>query len=366
MGEHLNFVGRTYPAADAERKLAGDLVYGTDLQLTGMLHARLVLSPHAHARVLAVDASRALALKGVVGVYWHAHATATPYCRYRILPDQDGCVDDETLFAATARCVGDRVAAVLATTADVALEAARLVQVQYEVLPAALDADAALAEGAMSIHAQGNLLHAFDHQSAVAETNAPAPGDTQVQTTVNTQMLHHAAIEPHMCLASCDTRGKLTIWSPCQSVYGARTVVADLFGLPYTKVRVIKVPMGGSFGGKQEFILEPVTAFLAMQARKPVSLVLDREQCICATMVRPMQRSTMSTTHRPDGTLQAMQVDTLLAAGAYASSSPDYTEAMSHKLTRLYQTGHTAIWRAWSTPTHRWPVACAAGVRPTS
>lgn len=149
----------------------------------------------------------------------------TIYNRYRILPGQVACVDDETLFAATARCVGDRAAAVLATSAALAPAAARLVQVAYAVLPSALHADAALAEGAMPIHAQGNLLHAFDHQSAPAENIDPAAEATQGQTTVRTQMLHHAAIERPMCLASCDATGKLTIRSPCQSVCGARTVV---------------------------------------------------------------------------------------------------------------------------------------------
>jgi xanthine dehydrogenase molybdenum-binding subunit len=340
MGERLNYVGLTYPVSDAERKVAGELPYGADMHFPGMLYARLVLSPHAHARVRHIDARRALALAGVKGVYSHANAPATTYCRYRVVPQQPGCVDDESLFASTARFVGDRVAAVIASTPALAHQAAQLVDVDYELLPAALDADAALAEGAMAIHPGGNLLHAFDHQYSGAHADTVATDGVVVQTTVSTQMLHHAALEPHMCLASSDVAGKLTLWSPCQSVYGARTVVADLFGLPYHRVRVIKVPMGGSFGGKQEFILEPVTAFLAMQARKPVLLVLDRAECIRATMVRPMQRSTVSTTHHRDGSLASMTVDTLLAAGGYASSTPDYAEAMAHKLTRLYRLAH--------------------------
>ena len=119
-----------------------------------------------------------------------------------------------------------------------------------------------------------------------------------------------------------DESGKLTIWSPTQSVYGARTVVADLFGLSYNRVRVIKVPMGGSFGGKQEFILEPVTAFMAMATRRPVKLVLDREQCIVATMVRPATTSRVSLTAAPRRRLEDVDVDTVLDAGAYATARP--------------------------------------------
>ena len=333
----LKYVGGRYPAPDALAKVRGQLVYGSDLQLPGMLHAALVLSPHAHARVGAITSLRALAVPGVVGMYSHENAPATPYCRYRILPGQAGCIDDETLFASTARFVGDRVAAVVATSATAARAAAALVEVHYTPLPAVLGAEAALESEATAVHAGGNLVHAFEFSAGVLP--ASAADSVTVCTTVRTQMLHHAALEPHTCLAALDAEGKITLWSPCQSVYGVRTVVADLLGLPYNKVRVIKVPMGGSFGGKQEAILEPLVAFLALRCGRPVSLTLDREQCIRATMVRPQQCSELRSTVRADGTLLAMEVDTLLAAGAYASSSPDYAEAMAHKLTRLYRLG---------------------------
>jgi CO/xanthine dehydrogenase Mo-binding subunit len=334
----LKYIGRSDPAPDALAKVQGALPYGTDLALPGMLYARLVLSPHAHASIGAIDTRRALAVPGVVAVHSHQTAPSTPYCRYRILPGQDGCIDDERLFAATARFVGDRVAAVLATSAEAARIGAQRVDVSYLPRAAVLSAEAALEPGAVAVWPAGNLVRAFEHGAGTAP--APSPDAVTVTSRVRTQMLHHAAIEPHTCLASVDATGKLTIWSPCQSVYGARTVVADLLGMTYNQVRVIKVPMGGSFGGKQEAILEPLVAFLALRAGRPVSLTLDREECIRATMVRPEQCSELRSVVRPDGTLLSLEVDTLLAAGAYASSSPDYAEAMAHKLTRLYRLGH--------------------------
>ncbi|MFI4889660.1 MAG: xanthine dehydrogenase family protein molybdopterin-binding subunit [Steroidobacterales bacterium] len=334
---NFKYVGRSYPVPDAAGKASGTLIYGSDLRLPGMLHARLVLSPHAHATVGAIDAGEALSVPGVVGVYSHHNAPSTQYCRYRIIPGQAGCIDDEPLFASTARFAGDRIAAVVASSLEAAREAARRVKVSYTELPPVLGAETALEPGAVCVHPGGNLVHEYDHATG-DETVLPA-GAVATCTTVSTQMLHHAALEPHTCLANFDTSGKLTIWSPCQSVYGARTVVADLLGLPYNKVRVVKVPMGGSFGGKQEFILEPVTAFLAMQTGRPVKLTLDREQCIRATMVRPEQRSVLRSAVRADGALLELDIETLLAAGAYASSSPDYAEAMAHKLTRLYRVG---------------------------
>lgn len=333
---NLRYVGQTYPVTDAAMKVAGSLLYGSDLHLPGMLHAKLLLSPFAHARVARVDADRAMAAPGVVGVFSHQNAPSKAYCRYRIVPGQAGCIEDETLFAQTARFVGDRVAAVVATSLDAAVQAARLIDVRYVELSPVLSAQAALASDAVAIHPGGNLASAFDHETCAA-TPLP-PGALVTTTSVQTQMLHHAALEPHMCLAHFDAARKLTIWSPCQSVYGARTVVADLLGLSYNAVRVVKVPMGGSFGGKQEFILEPLTAFLAMQTGRPVMLVLDRDECITATMVRPQQRSTVRTAVDANGVLLDLDVDTVLCAGAYASSSPDYAQAMAHKLTRLYRT----------------------------
>ncbi len=331
------YVGRNHPVSDAVRKASGDLSFGSDLRLPGMVHAALLLSPHAHAQVLPIDSARARAIPGVLGVYTHEDAPQGRYCRYRILPGQSGCVDDESLFASTVRFVGDRVAAVVATTPAIAREAVRAIDVEYAPLPPVLTADAALASDAPRVHPDGNLLHEF--AVAAGDADAPVGGMVEIDTTVTTQMLHHAALEPHLCVADYDSAGQLTIWSPCQSVYGARTVVADLLGLAYHRVRVIKVPMGGSFGGKQEFILEPVTAYLAMRARRPVSLILDRDECIRATTVRPMQRSRVRSRFHPDGRWASLEIDTVLAAGAYAGSSPDYTEAMAHKLTRLYRVG---------------------------
>ena len=334
----LRVVGRDHPIADAALKVTGGLVYGIDMDLPRMLHARLLLSPVAHAHIVGIDASKALALPGVIAVFSHLNAPAAPYSRYRILPGQALCPEDETLFTATARFVGDRVAAVVATDAQTAADAVALVDVDYEELPELLTPEAALREGASPIHPAGNLLHEFDQ--TVGEPIARRADAVTVTITVATPRLHHAAIEPHLCLADYDESGKLTIWSPTQSVFGARTVVADLFGLSYNRVRVIKVPMGGSFGGKQEFILEPVTAFMAMATKRPVKLVLDRAQCIAGTMVRPATVSRVSLGVSRDGRLEDVDVDTVLDAGAYATSSPDYAGMMAHKLTRLYRVPH--------------------------
>ena len=333
MKERLGVVGGDHPVADAASKITGELSYATDLSLPDMLYARLLLSPLAHARVRAIDASRALALEGVAGVFTHENTPAAPFSRYRLLPDQE-VPRDERLFASTVRFAGDRVAAVVAGDPWTAAAAAGLIDVQYEELSPVLTAGGSLDESAPPVHSGGNLIHEFrvEHGRRREERD-----DVVIDATVTTPRIHHAALEPHACIASCDEHGRLTIWSATQSVFGARMVVADLFGLDERRVRVVKVPMGGSFGGKQEFILEPVAAFLALALRRPVRLALDRQQCIYASMVRGATSTHLTLTAAPDGTLREIDADTLFDAGGYASSSPDYAEMMAHKLLRLYR-----------------------------
>jgi xanthine dehydrogenase molybdenum-binding subunit len=330
----MRVVGGDHPIADAALKVTGGLAYATDLELPGMLHAKLVLSPVAHGRVVAVDAGEALALPGVVAVFSHKDAPDTRYSRYRILPGQE-TADDETLLAATARFAGDRVAAVVAEDARTAVAAAHLVRVDYEELPVLLAPEESLRVGAAPIHPGGNLVH--EYEVSAGDEVPVQPDEVVLTTSVSTPRIHHAALEPHACIADYDASGKLTIWSATQSVFGARMVVANLFGLPYNRVRVVKVPMGGSFGGKQEFILEPVAAFLAMRLGRPVRLAFDRQECIYATMVRGATSTRLTLRAGADGVLKGVDADTLFDAGGYASSSPDYAEMMAHKLLRLYR-----------------------------
>jgi CO/xanthine dehydrogenase Mo-binding subunit len=334
--QRLRHVGRTHAISDAAQKVTGELVYGSDMELPGMLHAKLLLSPIAHGRVTRVDARRALALPGTIAVYSHLNAPSRRYCRARLMPGQELSPEDETLFSETVRFVGDRVAAVVATSLEAAAEALALIEVEYEALPALFTPQQALRETDVRIHPGGNLL--FEHEVNVG--SVPPDAAAAVTTTATTPRIHHAALEPHMCVAHCDHSGNLTIWGATQGVYGVRTVVADLLDLPYNRVRVVKVPMGGSFGGKTEFILEPLTAFLALRTRRPVKLVLTREECMIATMTRPATQSVIRTVVDRQGELCDVDITSTLDAGAYAASTADYATAMAAKMSRLYRMPH--------------------------
>jgi xanthine dehydrogenase molybdenum-binding subunit len=335
--EDLQYVGRTYPVHDAAQKVTGELVYGSDIELHGMLYAKLLLSPIPHGMVTSIDSTAAEALPGVVKVFSHLNSPADVYCRARLTPEQELCPRDETLFSEHVRFVGDRVAAVVATSQAIAEAAVALIDVQYSELPALLTVEEARRRDDLPIHPGGNVF--FEHEEECGR-RADLQGSVVVSTTASTPRIHHAALEPHVCVVQPHSTGGLTVWSTSQGVYGARTVVADLLGLDYHRIRVIKAPMGGSFGGKTEFILEPVTAYMALKTRRPVKLLLDREECMRATMCRPATASTIRTACSPQGRLEDMEVASVLDAGAYASSTSDYAVHMCKKITKLYRLPH--------------------------
>ena len=349
----MQYIGRTYPIHDAPAKVRGETRYTGDMTLPGLLCAELLLSTAPHARIVSIDTAAAQALPGVVGVFTFCDAPDLRFSSARLVPDEDGCVEDEPLFAQTVRYVGERVAAVVARDADTAREAVRRIRVVYDPLP--------VVAGIRQIHRQSGFGDAsaaeqvgrfdFDITSDAAAPSDPASLH-DIETLVHTPKTHHAAMENHVCLADYNAADGLTLWTPCQGAFGVRTIVADLLGLPYTRVRVVKTPMGGSFGGKQEALLEPVAAFLALKIQQPVKLQLERRACMIATMTRPATLTAIRSRVAPDGRLDTCRIDSLLDAGAYVSSSKAYIHALGSKIFRAYRAGrvkHTA--RAFRTNT---------------
>ncbi|GAB6154284.1 molybdopterin-dependent oxidoreductase [Desulfosporosinus burensis] len=335
MTKDFKYVGKSFPIHDAQQKVSGDLKYLSDMSLPNMLYAKLLLSPIAHGLITSIDTSKAEALPGVIRVFTHLNTPSKKYSRYRIIPNQDFCLEDERLLTDKVRFVGDRVAAVVATSKETAKQAIALIQVEYEALSVLNTPEKALQEQKTKIHPNGNLLHEYKFKLG---EEVPLPDDyLEVKTSISTQKVHHAAMETHVCLADFDSTGKLTLWAACQGAFGVRTIVADLLELSYNKVRVIKVPMGGSFGGRQETILEPLTAFLAKQVRRPVKLTFTREETIISTMTRPATTSRIRTRVTKEGILADCRVNTVVDAGAYATSSIDNTYVMSKKICKLYR-----------------------------
>ena len=314
------------PRLEAGDKATGRARYADDVRLPGMLHAAVLTSPHAHARITGyrIDAARAMA-----GV--HAIVTGADLGDART----GGIVKDEAMLArGKVRYVGEPVAAVAAVDARTAVAAAAAIEVDYVPLPAVLTPDAALADGAPILHeafesyvktvdggGRGNVI--FESEVAEGDVErAFAQCAEIVEDTFETQAQHHVYLETNGCIADVDAGGRITLYATCQSVHHIQQRVAEEIGEPMARIRVIATRVGGAFGGKHASNLHSIAAWLARAARCPVKLVLSRVQDFEMQRSRHAARIRMRTGARADGTILARDVHVTLDGGAYADESP--------------------------------------------
>lgn len=334
----MKIVGHSVPIHDAPGKVTGTTLYAGDMSLKGMLHACLITSSIPHGRVVQLDTSAALAMPGVVAVIDCFSLDSKKYSRFRTIRGQE-TPEQEQVFNRHVRFVGDKIGCVIAEDPDIARKAAAAVVVEYEHYPHALTIAETLAGAIDNVHAEGAVYGDLEIEVGSSEDIAP----DSIATDTNTQIarINHVAMEPHVALANYDdAQGELTIWSPNQSVHGLRTVIGDIFSLPYHKVRVVKTTMGGSFGSKQEWIMEPVAAAAALHMKRPVRLVATREQCFISTIARAPMQFRMRSQIQPDGSIQSMECDVSMDAGGYLGNTQGYCFAMSNKFFRCYQYPH--------------------------
>lgn len=308
-------VGRPQRKVDGLAKATGAAQYTDDLSLPGMLHAKTLRSPHAHARLRAVDATEARRLPGVLAVITGQDLPV----RYGILP----WTQDETALAVDrVRFVGDPVAAVAAVDEDTANAALKLLRVDYEPLHAYLDPFESLVRHDPAIHEdrkEGNVskrveLAFGDVEAALAGADALVEDDYFFHGTT------HAAIEPHCALARYGADGLLTVWSSTQITHYVHRALARVLGLPAHRVRVVQPCLGGAFGGKSDpFSLEFCVAKLAMLTGRPVKMLYTREEVFYAHRGRhPMHLRYRSGATR-DGRLTGVDARILIDGGAYSS-----------------------------------------------
>jgi CO/xanthine dehydrogenase Mo-binding subunit len=344
--KELTFVGWPSPNREAAVKATGEAIFVDDMALPGMLHAALLLSPHAHARILSVDTSQAERLPGVRAI---VHVFNAPHNVYnsamRFYGDNDpfSMPETEYVFDHVVRFVGDRVAAVAADSADSAREAVKLIKVVYEPLPAVFDELAAFEPGAPQANPNGlagtnicggRLAYGSHPEAAVQE--AIETSERVFEDTFRTSRVHHGYLEPVCHIASYTRDGKLTVYTPSQNVFCFRDVIAQALGLPHSRVRVIKGLVGGAFGGKLEVMHEPVVALLSMRTFRPVKLRLDRREVFLATRSRHPGVLTVRTGVDSAGKMRGQTIRSVLNTGAYAGSGPNAVGAQSGKTFILY------------------------------
>jgi CO/xanthine dehydrogenase Mo-binding subunit len=327
-------LGKPLKRRDAEPKLRGDARYTDDLHLPGLLHARLVTSPYAHARILRIDCDAARRTPGVVAVF----------TGHDLLPEGPEPAERARHLLARDKVIyaGQPVAIVVAESPYVAADAAALVEVEYDELPAVVDPLAAMTPEAPVIRPkelEGEWAEAGMHATVSGGeeldvrrlpanvTNAVrfqrgdvmqgfASADVVIERTYRTPFVHQAYLEPHASVAVPRPDGGVTIYTTTQGQFYCRNVTATTLGLPHEMVTIVPMEVGGGFGGKT-VLLEPLVAAVALRLGRPVKLVLTRTEEFLLATPAPAAIFELRAGARRDGTLTALRARVIFDSGAY-------------------------------------------------
>ena len=315
------YVGAPLPQVDAYAKVTGRAIYADDIILPRMLYGRLLRSPHPHARIVSIETSRALALPGVLAVITGEDLPQ----RFGILPSSQ---DEYALAIDKVRYVGDPVAAVAAVEPDMLDEAIKLIQVEYEILPALMTIDEALEHPEVKINDEariGNIHKAVSYEFGDMEAGF-AEADYVREDWFFYEGNNHAPMEEHACVANWEPNphdpcgGKLTLWSSTQTPHYVHRELSKVMGLPQSHVRVIAPHVGGGFGGKSDpFSHEMCAAALSRRTGRPVKITCTREEVFLTHRGRHPVKMWIKTGVKKDGTLSAMHFRSFLDGGAYGS-----------------------------------------------
>ncbi len=310
-------VGRRVPRIDAQDLVSGRAVFTDDIRLPGMLYGKILTSPHAHARILKIDTSRAEALEGVKAVIT---AADVPDTFYGVSPAR---YDEQVLAKDRVRYVGDEVAAVAAIDEETCLLALDLIEVEYELLPAVFDPFEAMKDGAPQLHDHPRFKNNINTRVAwhFGDVDAGfAEADVVREHTFTGNRTYQQPMEPHCAIARWESEKRLTMWTATQVVHYVQHQLARLLDLPEGDVRVVMTHCGGGFGGKAEVNpLEICSALLSRKTGKPVKMRYTREEMIRHGRGRHKQFIKMKIGAKKDGTITAVQEEAVLEGGAYTS-----------------------------------------------
>jgi CO/xanthine dehydrogenase Mo-binding subunit len=315
-------VGTRPPRYDGADKVTGRALYGPDISLPGLLHGKVLRSPHAHARILSIDTRRAEALSGVYGV-----VTAQD------LPEAaDRAARDNTLAGDKVLYVGHPIAAVAASTPHIAEQAAQLIEVEYEVLPAVVDVMEAIKDSTPLLHETmrtrslagmsqipSNVASHFQHiKGDPAKGFAEAAADgVIVEREFRTATVHQGYIEPHAATAVWSADGRLTVYTTTQGAFAIRDHLVELLHLPLSQVRVVPTEVGGAFGGKNTGYVDVAAALLSRKTGRPVRIVMTRAEVFLATGPAPGALIRVKVGVTRTGRITAAQAELYCEAGAY-------------------------------------------------
>ncbi len=350
----FNFVGTRPDRPDGLDKVTGRARFGADAYAPGMLHGAILRSPHAHARIVKIDASKAEALKDVKAVVTRADFADVPF-----KPGLEGefwSVLENVMAGEKALYDGHAVAAVAATSALAARDALKLIEVEYEVLPHVTDVDKAMTPDAPVIR-EGAADYSVPegmhpnvvryHESGHGDVEAGfAEADLILEDSFVTEATHQGYIEPHACLGSLGSDGKGELWCCTQGHWYAQKYCATLLGIETAQLRVTASEIGGGFGGKTTVFIEPVALALSRKANRPVKIVMSRSEVFRATGPTSSASMDIKIGMKKDGTITAAEGIFRLQGGAFPGAPGDMTAMCAfapYNLTNVRQVGYDVL-----------------------
>jgi putative selenate reductase molybdopterin-binding subunit len=343
--------GKSLPAPAGRAIVVGEALYTADVAVPGLLHLKLLRARVAHARIRSIRTAAARAYPGVHAVLTWEDA---PSCRYSSARHEDYRLDpdDTAVLDRTTRFVGQRIAAVVAESEAAAEAACRLIEVEYEPLPAVFDAAAAISAGAPVLHdkAPGSRIHAPE-RNLVGEVHgvvgSPEAGfDASAFVHEGTYLpnrMQHAQLETHATLTWIDEAGCLNVRTGSQTPFLTQAALARIFNLDPAAVRVFATRLGGGFGGKQEMLTEDVCALATLKTGRPIKLEFTREEEFLAATSRHSMRIDMKVGARADGTLSALQMSVLSNTGAYGNHGSQVLHHGCGEAIAIYRCGNKKV-----------------------
>lgn len=293
-------------------------LYGDDMFFENMVHGRILWSAHPHAKILSIDTSEAESLPGVVAVVTAMDIPGKNQCGL-IIRDQPAIAADRV------RYIGDSLAAVFAETVEIADAAIDKIKVEYEVLPGIFSPDDAAKPDAPKLHDKGNLLHRAVIERGDVDA-AFANCEVIVEEDYSTPAIEHGFMEPESGFGILTSDGGVEIHIGSQTVFDDRTQLSEILAMPEEKIRVIQNPIGGAFGGKEDMILQQYLALGAIKSKRPVKMILTREESLKVHVKRHPARMHFKTGADAGGHVLALQAKIVLDTGIYCSLGMDVLE----------------------------------------
>ena len=333
--KQFKYVGKSVSDGLSRAKVTGAVEYGADMQSVSMLHLKLKTSTVSHGIVRSISCEEAWKVPGVRAIYTWENTPTTKFergSRHQL----EEFTYQELMFDRHVRFYGDRVAGVVAETPEAATLACDKIRVEYDELPVMATMAQATAPDAVPLHDDGN---------SVAPIGPMGHGDYDAcegelihRSHSEVSRMTHLTMENHSARAMYNaSTGKMTIWSECQSMFGVRQVVSRFLGIPFSKVEVIKAPMGGSFGARQETFTEVLAGYAAWDLGADVKLAYTREEQILNAYLKSNFEASVESKVSRDGIIQGLSIHLDLDAGAYQTVSIRYARTIGGKADKVYR-----------------------------